>query len=68
MTTPPRRSRRSTRAAASGTYPNLAAALAAAGPPRSDADVFGSCIQRLIDVARLRLPQPGVPLRRSISR
>ena len=41
-----------TRAAASGTYPNLAAALAAAGPVRSEDDVFESCIQRLIDVAR----------------
>jgi len=40
------------RAAASGTYPNLAAALAAAGPVRSEEDVFESCIQRLIDVAR----------------
>jgi AcrR family transcriptional regulator len=40
------------RAAASGTYPNLAAALAAAGPVRSEDEVFESCIQRLIDVAR----------------
>ena len=40
------------RAAASGAYPNLAAALAAAGPMRSEDDVFESCIQRLIDVAR----------------
>jgi len=40
------------RAAASGTYPNLAAALAAAGPVRSEDAVFESCIQRLIDVAR----------------
>jgi hypothetical protein len=41
------------RAAASGRYPNLAAALAAAGPPRSQDDIFGSCIERLIDLARL---------------
>jgi AcrR family transcriptional regulator len=41
----------SARAAASGSYPNLAAALAAAGPVRSEDDVFESCIQRLIDVA-----------------
>jgi AcrR family transcriptional regulator len=39
------------RAAASGSYPHLAAALAAAGPARSEDDVFESCIQRLIDVA-----------------
>src|SRR5580658_3609332 len=31
------------RAAASGSYPNLAAALAAAGSPRSQDDIFGSC-------------------------
>ena len=41
------------RAAASGSYPNLAAALATAGPPRSQDDVFESCIQRLIDGAGL---------------
>jgi AcrR family transcriptional regulator len=40
------------RAAASGAYPNLAAALAAAGPARGEDDVFESCIQRLIEVAR----------------
>ena len=40
------------RAAASGQYPNLAAALAAAGPARGEDDVFESCITRLIDVAR----------------
>jgi AcrR family transcriptional regulator len=40
------------RAAASGQYPNLAAALAAAGPARGEDDVFESCIMRLIDVAR----------------
>ena len=39
------------RAAASGHYPNLAAALAVAGPPRGEDAVFESCIQRLIDVA-----------------
>jgi hypothetical protein len=40
------------RAAASGQYPNLAAALAAAGSARGEDDVFESCIMRLIDVAR----------------
>jgi AcrR family transcriptional regulator len=44
------------RAAASGRYPNLAAALAIAGPARSEEDVFESCIMRLIDAAR-----PGSP-------
>jgi AcrR family transcriptional regulator len=39
------------RAAASGSYPNLAAALATAGPARSQDDIFESCIQRLIDIA-----------------
>jgi AcrR family transcriptional regulator len=39
------------RAAASGAYPNLATALAAAGPVRGEDDVFESCIQHLIDVA-----------------
>jgi len=42
-----------TRAAARGRYPNLAAALAAVGQPRSHADIFGSSIERLIDLARL---------------
>jgi AcrR family transcriptional regulator len=41
------------RASANGRYPNLAAALAAARPPRSHTDIFGSCIERLIDLARL---------------
>ncbi len=40
------------RAAARGHYPNLAAALAAARPPRSHADIFGSSVERLIDLAR----------------
>jgi AcrR family transcriptional regulator len=40
------------RAAASGEYPNLAAALATADPPRSDDAIFESSIRRLIDVAR----------------
>ena len=39
------------RAAASGQYPNLAAALATAGPPRGDDAIFESSIMRLIDVA-----------------
>jgi AcrR family transcriptional regulator len=47
------------RAAASGSYPNLAAALATAGPPRSEDDVFDSCIQHLIDVARPGDNPPG---------
>jgi len=46
------------RAAASGRYPNLAAALVAAGPPRSQDDIFGSCIERLIDLAGPGLHQP----------
>lgn len=41
------------RAAAGGRYPNLAAAIAAARPPRSHPDIFGACIERLIDLARL---------------
>lgn len=47
------------RAAASGRYPNLAAALAAAGPPRGQDDIFASCIERLIDLA-----EPGLQRRR----
>jgi AcrR family transcriptional regulator len=39
------------RAAASGRYPNLAAALTAGGPPRSQDDIFASCIYRLTDLA-----------------
>lgn len=39
------------RAAASGQYPNLATALAAAGPARGEDAIFESCIQRLIEVA-----------------
>src|SRR5487761_1811746 len=38
------------RAAAKGRYPNLAAALTAARPPRGDTDIFGACIERLIDL------------------
>ena len=41
------------RAAGSGLYPNLTAALAEAGAARSRDDVFGSCIERLIDSAGL---------------
>lgn len=40
-------------AAASGSYPHLAAALAAAGPARSADDVFESVVQRLIELAGL---------------
>jgi AcrR family transcriptional regulator len=46
------------RAAASGRYPNLAAALTAGGPPRSQNDIFASCIDRLIDLAGLGRQQP----------
>lgn len=46
------------RAAASGRYPNLAAALTAGGPPRSQDDIFGSGIERLIDLAGPGLRQP----------
>jgi hypothetical protein len=35
--------------AASGQYPRLAAALAEGAPPRSDEEVFRSCIARLVD-------------------
>jgi hypothetical protein len=49
-----------TRAAARGRYPNLTTALAAAGLPRRRDDTFGSCIERLIDLARLGLGSPGV--------
>jgi AcrR family transcriptional regulator len=48
-----------TRAAARGRYPNLTAALATAGQPRRE-DIFGSCVERLIDLARLGLDSPGV--------
>jgi AcrR family transcriptional regulator len=41
-------------AAASGRYPNLALALASAGPPRSQEDIFESCLERLIDLAAPR--------------
>ena len=46
------------RAVASGRYPHLAAALAAGGPPRSHDDIFGSCIERLIDLAGPGLQLP----------
>ncbi|MGD0376607.1 MAG: hypothetical protein ABSB01_18740 [Streptosporangiaceae bacterium] len=42
------------RAAGSGRYPNLAAALAVAGPARDEDGIFESCILRLIDIARAR--------------
>jgi AcrR family transcriptional regulator len=41
------------RAAASGQYPNLAAALAAAGPARGDDAVFDSSVMHLVDAAGL---------------
>jgi AcrR family transcriptional regulator len=46
------------RAAASGRYPHLAAALAAGGPPRDHDDIFGSCIERLIELAGLGRQPP----------
>jgi AcrR family transcriptional regulator len=46
------------RAVATGRYPHLAAALAAGGPPRSHHDIFGSCLERLIDLAGPDLHQP----------
>jgi len=49
-----------TRAAAQGRYPNLAAALADAGPPRRHDDIFRSGIERLIETARLRLRRPQI--------
>jgi AcrR family transcriptional regulator len=49
-----------TRAAARGRYPNLTAALAATGQARSHADIFASCIERLIELARLGLHQPRI--------
>jgi AcrR family transcriptional regulator len=52
------------RAVASGRYPNLAAALAAGGPPRSHDDIFGSCIERLIDLAGPGLLPPAPDLQR----
>jgi len=39
------------RAAAVGHYPHLATALAVAGPPRGDHDVFASAVSRLVDLA-----------------
>jgi AcrR family transcriptional regulator len=45
------------RAAAKGRYPNLTTALATTGQPRSHADIFGPCIESLIELARLRLHQ-----------
>lgn len=41
-------------AAASGRYPYLAAALAEGGPPRTDEEIFQSCIARLVDAVSLR--------------
>jgi hypothetical protein len=46
-----------TRAAAQGRYPNIAAALVVAGPPRRHDDIFRSGIERLIETARLGLRQ-----------
>ncbi len=44
------------RAAASGQYPNLSAALPVAGPARGEDDLFESCILRLIDIAQVTGP------------
>ena len=46
------------RAAASGRYPHLAMALAAAGAPRTHDDIFRSGIGRLIELAGFRPEQP----------
>jgi AcrR family transcriptional regulator len=48
------------RAAGSGLYPNLAAALADAGPARGEDDIFESCIMRLIEVARPVRPRRDI--------
>jgi AcrR family transcriptional regulator len=45
------------RAAASGRYPNLTAALTTAGPARGEDDIFESCIQRLIDAVGPTAPK-----------
>jgi AcrR family transcriptional regulator len=44
-------------AAASGRYLHLAAALTAGGPPRSQDDIFGSGLERLIGLTGLRHPR-----------
>jgi hypothetical protein len=46
------------RAAASGRCPNLAAARATAEPPRSQDDIFDSCIERLTILPGLRTRRP----------
>jgi AcrR family transcriptional regulator len=57
-----------TRAAGKGRYPNLAAALAVAGPPRRHDDIFRSGIERLIETARLGLPaSAGCPATQGIA-
>jgi len=45
-----------TAAAATGQYANLAAATGGAGPPRSDEDVFRSCVTHLINALYPRRP------------
>jgi AcrR family transcriptional regulator len=50
------------RATAKGRYPNLTAALATTGQPRSHADIFGSCIDSLIKLTLLRLHQPRIAM------
>ena len=47
------------RAAASGHYPNLAAALASGGPPPGEDDLFGSAIARLTELAYPASSSPG---------
>jgi AcrR family transcriptional regulator len=56
-----------TSAAAQGRYPNLAAALAVAGPARRHDDIFRSGIERLIEAARLGLRQRANHHRRARS-
>jgi len=55
-------------AAASGRCPHLAAALTAGGPARSQDDIFGSGIERLIGLAGPGLQQPGDTHRRELFR
>jgi|GEM_PF-4249395 len=47
------------RAAASGRYPNLAVALAAAGPPRSQDDIFGPASSASSILRARRCNNPG---------
>jgi hypothetical protein len=50
-----------TRAAASGGYPHLAAALAVAGPAPDEDNIFDSAISHLTEVAFPPPPRPPSP-------